>query len=156
MIILRIQMSHLRNVFNLDSFVEISALGRYKGPNITKYDTVCLSVDGQVPERPREVLRQSLLEAKVSGCIWSRAIRLPRLCTSGILEQNCFLVRREHIRMNRVHTSVRSVLLEFFSGSCYQSEMAAIKCEICPTDMGLHYDNLAIKLQCPKLASNRI
>ena len=33
--------------------------------------------------------------------------------------QNCaavafFLVRREHIRMNMVHTSVRSVLLELF------------------------------------------
>ena len=147
-------MSHLRNVFNLDSFVEICALGQYKSPNITKYDTVCLNVtwactrstEGSPPTEP----------ASREGIRMEPGNQTTKLCISGIVEQNCFLVRREHIRMNMVHTSVRSVLLECFSGSCYQSEMAAIKCEICPTDIGLHSDNLAIQLQCPKLALNRI
>ena len=34
--------------------------------------------------------------------------------------------------MNMVHTSLKSVLLEHFSRSCYQSEMGAIKCKMCP------------------------
>ena len=91
-------------------------MSRCKGPNITKYDTVCLSVrwvrtrttEGSPPTEP--ALSEGIRMHMEPGN------QITKLCTSGILEQNCFLVRREHIKMNMVHTSVRSVLLEIFSG----------------------------------------